>query len=129
MNEIKNISKDDFYDLVNKNDNNYHVVVIDGKENQDWDTYVKAIEKLFQFPRPASNVHAYSDWMRDLWWFDVDGFILGITNYDKFLSKDLWYKKCVMEIFRDEILPWWEEDVEKHCVGGKKKYFGVFIIE
>ena len=45
MNEIKNISKDDFYDLVNKNDNNYHVVVIDGKENQDWDSYKKSIEK------------------------------------------------------------------------------------
>ena len=67
--------------------------------------------------------------MEDLWWFDVDGFILGILNYDKFLSKDLRYKEWVMESFRDVILPWWEEDVEKYVVGGKKKYFGVFIIE
>ena len=129
MNEIKNISKDDFYDLVNKNDNNYHVVVIDGKENQDWDTYVKTMGKLFQFPRPAIIWPQYEDWMEDLWWFDVDGFILGILNYDKFLSKDLRYKEWVMESFRDVILPWWEEDVEKYVVGGKKKYFGVFIIE
>ena len=61
MNEIKNISKDDFYDLVNKNDNNYHVVVIDGKENQDWDSYVKSIEKLFKFPSPIVNLPSYVD--------------------------------------------------------------------
>ena len=62
-------------------------------------------------------------------WLNVDGFILGIINYDKFLSKDLWYKEAIMKSFRKEILPWWEEDVEKYCVGGEKKYFGVFIIE
>ena len=129
MNEIKNISRDDFYDLVNKNDNNYHVVVIDGKENQDWDSYKKSIEKLFKFHSPIVNLPSYVDWMQDLMWLNVDGFILGITNYDKFLSKDLRYKEWVMESFRDVILPWWEEDVEKHCVGGEKKYFGVFIIE
>ena len=129
MNEIKNISKDDFYDLVNKNDNNYHVVVIDGKENQDWDSYVQSIEKLFKFPRPIRNLPSYVDWMQDLMWLNVDGFILGIINYDKFLSKDLWYKERVMKRFRETILPWWEEDVEKYCVGGEKKYFGVFIIE
>jgi hypothetical protein len=129
MNEIKNISKDDFYDLVNKNDNNYYVVVIDGKENQDWDSYKKSIEKLFKFHSPIMNVDSYVDWMQDLMWLNADGFILGIINYDKFLSKDLWYKEAIMESFRDEILTWWEEDVEKYCVGGKKKYFGVFIIE
>ena len=129
MNEIKNISKDDFYDLVNKNDNNYHVVVIDGKENQDWDSYVKSIERLFKFRTPIVNLPMYVDWMQDLLWLNVDGFILGIINYDKFLSKDLWYKEAIMKSFRKEILPWWGGDVEKYCVGGKKKYFGVFIIE
>ena len=61
MNEIKNFSKDDFYDLVNKNDNNYHVVVIDGKENQDWDSYKKSIEKLFKFHSPIVNLPSYVD--------------------------------------------------------------------
>jgi hypothetical protein len=29
----------------------------------------------------------------------------------------------------EDVLPWWESDVEKHVVGGKVKSFQVYIVE
>ena len=75
------------------------------------------------------NYDGYEDWMCDLFWFDVDEFVLFIINYDEFLSDDLKSKNIVMEGFKDYILPWWDEDVEKYEVEGKKKKFNVFIIK
>lgn len=129
MNKINVINKDYFYDLVNNKNNKYYVAVVDGKENQDWNSYRDTIERLFRFPTTQNNYDGYSDWMRDLSWFDVDGFILFILNYDEFLSNDLLTKEIIMNMFRNTILPWWEEDVEKYVVGGEKKYFNIFIVE
>ena len=40
------------------------------------------------------------------------------------VSKDLF-----LEILEEDILPWWECDVEKHVVGSKVKSFQVYIVE
>ena len=40
------------------------------------------------------------------------------------MSKDLF-----LEILEEDVLPWWESDVEKHVVGGKAKSFQVYIVE
>ena len=40
------------------------------------------------------------------------------------LPKDLF-----LEILEEDILPWWECDVEKHVVGSKVKSFQVYIVE
>ena len=129
MNKIEFIKKEVLDELVNKNRNNCYIVIIDGKENKDWDSYRDTIERLFKFPTKKNNYDGYSDWMRDLSWFDVDEFALFIINYDEFLSDDLKSKKIIMNMFRDTILPWWDEDVEKYVVEGRKRKFNVFIIK
>ena len=50
-------------------------------------------------------------------------------NYDGFLKDDLSSKDLFLEILEEDVLPWWESDVENHVVGGKVKSFQVYIVE
>ena len=133
MNEIKFIDKDYFGQIMNSEYGKCHIAIIDGKDNRDWNSYIKTIEELYKFPTKDDNYAGYDDWMCDLSWFDVDEFVdefvLFIINYDEFLSDDLKIKNIVMEGFKDSILPWWDEDVEKYVVEGRKRKFNVFIIK
>ena len=122
MNKIEIISKEQFKEIVDKNINNYHIAIIDGKKNKDWNSYRETIEELFKFPTKNNNYDGYCDWMQDLSWFDVDGFIVCIINYNDFLSNDLKSKNIIMKMFCDTLLSWWDEEVEKYVVGGEKKF-------
>lgn len=129
MNKIEIIEKDDFEKLLNVNSNNCYIVIIDGKENKDWNSYKDTIESKFKFPTKNNNYDGYSDWMRDLSWLESKSFMLFIFNYREFLSEDLECKKVIMNMFQNTILPWWSEDVEKYVVCGEKKDFNIFIVE
>ncbi len=37
-------------------------------------------------------------------------------------------KRLIFRNFEEDILPWWECDVEKHVVGSKVKSFSNFIV-
>lgn len=129
MNEIKFITEKELEGLTKEMNKKRHLAVIDGKEIPNWDSYIKIIEKIYMFPMKNDNYDGYNDWMRDLSWFDEEEFILCIVNYKSFLSNDEKSKKIVMELFRDYILPWWDGEVEKYCVGGEKRSFQVLLIE
>lgn len=121
MNKIETINIEYLNELVNRNNSNCHIAIIDGKENKNWDSYIKTIENLYRFPTKDDNYDGYSDWMRDLSWLEADSFILIIFNYDDLLSNDLLSRKIIINMFRNTILPWWDGEVEKYVVGGEKK--------
>lgn len=104
-------------------------VVIDGSKIKNWDDYIRVITKEFRFPTfEARNYDGYIDYMTDLMWIDKNAFALFILNYEEFMSKDLTLKKAVMNWFLTDILFWWSEDVEVHCMGGKSKEFNVYLV-
>ena len=77
----------------------------------------------------SRSLASYNDWMKDLDWFGKDSYILIIRNYKSFLANDLPLKEMIMEGFRDYILPWWQEDVEKYVVEGKAKPFNIYLVD
>lgn len=127
MNKIEIVSKERLEKIINKN-SKYHIAIIDGKKNKNWDCYRDTIEELYKFPTKHNNYDGYSDWIRDLSWINADGYILGIINYDDLLSDDLVCKNIIMKLFRKTILPWWDKDVEKYVVGGEKRPFNIYIV-
>ncbi len=129
MNEIKFITEKELEKIIRETNAKRHLAIIDGKDIPDWGSYIKVIEKVYEFPMKNDNYDGYDDWMTDLSWFDEKEFILCIANYKSFLSKDAKSKRIVMDLFRDSILPWWDGEVEKYCVGGEKRSFQVFLIE
>jgi len=66
--------------------------------------------------------------MTDLDWLGKKSYILIIHDYSKFLMQDLECKKMIMEIFNDEILPWWQKNIEKYVINGKSKPFNVYLV-
>jgi len=106
-----------------------HLVEIQGDEIQSWDEYLDKIEIAFQFPNKwRVNISGYCDWMTDLDWLGKKSYILIIHDYSKFLMQDLECKKMIMEIFNDEILPWWQKNIEKYVINGKSKPFNVYLV-
>ena len=76
------------------------VANFDGKQIQNKEELFRFLEKNVGLP-DANNWSSITDWLKDLF----------------------------LEILEEDILPWWECDVEKHVVGSKVKSFQVYIVE
>lgn len=104
-------------------------VVLDGSKIKNWDDYIRIITKEFRFPTfEKRNFAGYTDYFTDLMWIDKDAFALFILNYDKFMKDDIITKEFIMNRFLTDILYWWSEDVEVHCMGGESKEFNIYLV-
>lgn len=106
------------------------LVELDGEKIHTWEEYIGQIEREFEFPTTCiDSMDRYLDWIRDLDWIEKDSFALVIYNYNDFLSSELGLKNKIINTFKDTILPFWEEEVERVVVEGKAKSFKVYLVE
>ncbi|EAA0350023.1 hypothetical protein EK33_08620 [Listeria monocytogenes] len=56
-------------------------------------------------------------------------FCIIIKDYTDFLKKDIESKEIVMEIFKEDILPFWENGVTQTVVEGKPRSFKVYLVK
>ena len=104
-------------------------VVLDGSKIKNWDDYIRIMTKEFHFPKfESNNMAGYTDYMTDLMWIDQSAFALFILDYDQFMINAVETKKLIMDRFLTDILFWWGEDVEVHCMGGKSKEFNIYLV-
>ena len=110
--------------------NAIYVGEIDGKEARNLDEYLEMIWKAFQFPDTGYvNYHAYMDWICDLSWLNANGYILVFHNFDKLLAQSSRDRQIIIESIDEDVLPWWEGEVERCVVGGKAKPFNVYLVD
>lgn len=130
MNEIKCLSKQEYENLIF--DKKIKIIAIDGAEIENKNDYFIKISELFSFPQFETehdlNYSAYIDWMTDLSWFDNCSIILVINNFSQFMKSCQQDKDTVMNIFAEDILPFWDEEVERVVIGGKRRDFNVYCI-
>ena len=124
------------------------LVELQGKELETWQQYAVEIGRKLSFPamyQESEKEHvfeAYDDWITDLSWFEgVEEFAIIIYDYRLFLWREkgnvrqgtygsyILDKNLVVRSFVDSVLPWWDGDVEKYCVGGKAKPFNVYLVD
>ena len=122
--------------IINKEDvntnyiaENYYIFTIDGNKVSTKKEFFDAVEILFSFPTSCKNkVSRFDDWMIDLSWLDSDrGICIVIDNFERFLRDDLEFKDLVMDDFRQDILPFWEETVLTTVKDGKTRKMDVVI--
>lgn len=122
--------------IINKEDvntnyiaENYYIFTIDGNKVSTKKEFFDAVETLFSFPTSCKNkVSRFDDWMMDLSWLDSDrGICIVIDNFERFLRDDLEFKDLVMDDFRQDILPFWEETVLTTVKDGKTRKMDVVI--
>ena len=132
VNRIYQISEKEFVEIISrsKQKQRIHIVELDGSKIQKWKDYIEIIEEKYEFPTTCiDSIDRYMDWMRDLQWLQCEEYIMAIHNVKSFLSGDPKANKIVMDGFGNSILPYWQEEVEKCCVGGKAKPFNVYLID
>lgn len=82
-----------------------------------------------KFPRNGEDsIDGYLDWMTDLTWLDTDSILIIIDDYNVFMSKEPEMKVKVIDSFKNMVLPFWETEVEKVVVDGRKKSFNVLLV-
>lgn len=122
--------------IINKEDvntnyiaENYYIFTIDGNKVSTKKEFFDAVEILFSFPTSCKNkVSRFDDWMMDLSWLDSDrGICIVIDNFEHFLRDDHEFKDLVMDDFRQNILPFWEETVLTTVKDGKTRKMDVVI--
>lgn len=105
-------------------------IVICGKDVITKKDFLETIEQKFFFSESCSgNLDAFMDYIRDLSWLNCEKITLIITDKDDFLSADNGLKKIILDCFEEEILPYWEKDVENTEVNGKRKEFLVYVVD
>lgn len=130
-NNIYYVSKQQAEEKLNdlKKDQMAHIGIIQGMTAKTWKDYLTQIRMQYLFPTIEDVFDGYSDWMEDLSWLNKDSYSLFIFDYELFMSKEPKNKKIVMSMFLEDILPWWDTDVTKYCVGGEVKPFNVYLID
>lgn len=106
-----------------------YVVEINGEDVQNREEYLAFMSEAFRFPIPSRGFDGYLDWITDLDWLHKEEYVLIINHYKEFMKKDPGNKKEIIEMFQEDILPFWEGEVEVVFVGGKAKKFNVYLVD
>lgn len=105
------------------------LIMIDGKKCEKAEDFYKIIYALLGFPYESNySLDTFNDWMTDCHFFYSDSIKIIIINNDFFLKKDIQFKEKIKKLFEESILPYWEKNVEKICLGGKVKMFNIFVL-
>ena len=103
--------------------------VIDGSAIQTKLSFMEQIEKALYFPTVCGGKFSrFEDWIRDLGWLPRErGICIWITDYEEFMKEDAKSKGIFEEIFKDDVLPFWEAGVAKTVKGGTSREFYVIV--
>ncbi|SEO94389.1 Barstar (barnase inhibitor) [Amphibacillus marinus] len=113
---IKHTEKEDWY-----------IVNIHGNSIQTKNDFLELMKEEFLLP-DCSGWDSFIDWMTDLSWIDRRCFCIVINDYENFLKEDNESKEIIIEIFEEDILPFWEKDVMKTVVNGEPRTFKLYLV-
>ena len=124
-NKIHYILKQNIDEILSSED---FVILFDGKKIRNKNELFSFLEETMDLP-DSDNWSSLIDWLTDLSWLKVDKYAFVFDNYNSFLVDDLVSKELFLEILKEDVLPWWENDAKKYVVGGVAKSFQVYIIK
>ena len=124
-NKIHYILKQEIDEILSSED---FVILLDGKKIRNKNELFRFLKETIDLP-DSDNWSSIIDWLTDLSWLKADKYAFVFDNYNSFLVDDLVSKELFLEILKEEVLPWWENDAKKYVVGGVSKSFQVYIIK
>ena len=124
-NKIHYILKQNIDEILSSED---FVIQFDGNKIRNKNELFRFLKETIDLP-DSDNWSSIIDWLTDLSWLKVDKYAFVFDNYNSFLVDDLVSKELFLEILKEDVLPWWENDAKKYVVGGVAKSFQVYIIK
>jgi hypothetical protein len=133
MNKLYRISKEEFEKkriLYKFNDVKY--VILDGAGITTYEEYFDKLWEAFGFSDIPEgwkkDYHTEYDFMTEMDELPNDKYIFVIKNYDDFLKNNDWEKKNLEDTYENYLLPFWDEEVERVVVEGKRKDFNIYLV-
>lgn len=110
-------------------DDKLFLVEINGQEIQTKNQFIEITQNLFRFPSDCKdNWDGYIDWMNDLGWLKKDGYILVIHDFKQFMFENMEEKELLIDIFFEDILSYWQWEIKKCIIGGKRRLFLLILV-
>lgn len=133
MNTLYRMTKDEFEKrkiLYKFNDVKY--IVMDGKSIETYEQYFDKLWEVFEFseiPKDwEKDYHTEDDFLTEMDELTEDKYVFISKNYDDFLSNNSEIKRRIENHYKNYLLPFWEEEVERVVVEGKHKEFDIYLI-
>ncbi len=133
MNRLYRITKEEFEKkkiLYKFNDVKY--IVMDGKGIETYEQYFDELWKVFSFSEIPEgwekDYHTEDDFMTEMDELTKDKYVFVIKNYDEFLANDIKEKEEIEDYYENYLLPFWDEEVERVVVEGKRKDFNIYLV-
>ena len=122
MNKLYRMTKEEFERkkiLYKFPDTKY--IVMDGAGIETYEQYFDRLWEVFGFSDIPEG------WKKD--YYTEDDFLTEIIlNYDQFLNNNITVKKRIENHYENYLLPFWDEEVERVVVEGKRKDFNIYLV-
>lgn len=133
MNKLYRMTKEEFEKkkiLYKFNDVKY--IVMDGKGIETYEQYFDKLWDVFNFSEIPDgwekDYHTEDDFLTEMDELPDDKYIFVIKNYDEFLANNIEEKAEIEDYYENYLLPFWDEEVERVVVEGKRKDFDIYLV-
>lgn len=133
MNKLYRMTKEEFEKrkiLYKYNDVKY--IVMDGKGIETYEQYFDKLWDVFNFSEIPDgwekDYHTEDDFLTEMDELPDDKYIFVIKNYDDFLANNIEEKAEIEDYYENYLLPFWDEEVERVVVEGKRKDFDIYLV-
>ena len=133
MNKLYRMTKEEFEKkkiLYKFNDVKY--IVMDGKGIETYEQYFDKLWDVFNFSEIPEgwekDYHTEDDFLTEMDELPDDKYIFVIKNYDEFLANNIEEKAEIEDYYENYLLPFWDKEVERVVVEGKRKDFDIYLV-
>lgn len=133
MNKLYRMTKEEFEKkkiLYKFNDVKY--IVMDGKGIETYEQYFDKLWDVFNFSEIPDgwekDYHTEDDFMTEMDELPDDKYIFIIKNYDDFLANNIEEKAEIEDYYENYLLPFWDKEIERVVVEGKRKDFDIYLV-
>ena len=133
MNKLYRMTTEEFEKrkiLYARDDTKY--IVMDGDGVNTYEEYFDRLWNCFNFGEIPhgwkKDFYTENDFLKDILELAEDKYVFIIKNYDEFLSQNLKERALIEDYYENDLLPFWDSEVETCVVGGKRKDFDVYLV-
>lgn len=112
--------------------NDVKYIVMDGAGIETYEQYFDKLWELFDFQEIPEgwkkDNHTEYDFMTDDDFLPAEKYTFVIKNYEKFMMSNITERLKIENRYENYLLPFWDEEVERVVVEGKRKDFDIYLV-
>lgn len=107
-------------------------IIMDGTGIETYAQYFDRLWEVFGFSDIPEgwkkDYYTEDDFLTEMDELPENKYVFAILNYDQFLNNNITVKKRIENHYENYLLPFWDEEVERVVVEGKRKDFNIYLV-